>query len=250
MNLFRTTALSAALISSCFIAQHAAADTILGIYAGAGAWNAELEGNIGKPAVDMADLGADRETNTYFYIALEHPIPLIPNIKLQYADISSSQQGVLTNNLGLDGTTFLAGQTVSTDFDLSFVDATLYYEILDNWLNLDIGFTARKFDGHLIANSAQANANVNLDITVPMFYSKAQFDLPFTGFSFAAEGNYASYQDNKVSDISAKVSYTLDSILDAGLEAGWRSLNIKVDDDGAVADVKLTGPYIAAIFHF
>lgn len=250
MSTLRKSALTAAILSSSLFAPLASADLIFGIYAGAGAWNAELDGSIGKPSVSTDALNTDKETNTYFYVAIEHPVPLIPNIKLQYVDIGSSQVGVASNTFSIDGTSFTQNSKIQSDIDLSFVDATLYYELLDNWVNLDIGVTLRKFDGYLAATSDTASARVNVDEIIPLGYAKAQFDLPFTGWSAAVEANYVSYSDSKISDMSAKILYTFDSVIDAGVEAGIRSLDIAIDDGGTNADVKLSGPYVAAIFHF
>ncbi|MGN0921440.1 MAG: TIGR04219 family outer membrane beta-barrel protein [Cellvibrio sp.] len=251
MNMFRKSALAAVALSAASFAPLASADLIFGVYAGAGAWNAELDGSIGKPSISTDDLGTDKETNTFFYVAVEHPVPLVPNVKLQYVDIASSQSGTASTDFSIDGTQFTQSSSVDSDIDLSFVDATLYYELLDNWLNLDIGVTLRKFDGYLAATSDTVSARVKVDEVVPLGYAKAQFDLPFTGWSAAVEANYVSYSDSKISDMSAKIGYTFDSlVLDAGIEAGIRTLDITIDDDGTDADVKLSGPYIAAMFHF
>lgn len=228
----------------------AQADTVFGIYAGAGSWNAELEGNVGDPAISMSELGASDERNHYYYIAIEHPLPLIPNVKLQYNDISSQQTATIDKTFELDGTEFTAGSRIHSDFDLSYTDATLYYEILDNWFNLDLGLTLRKYSGHLTAEAETVNQKIDVDLPLPLVYGRFQFDLPFTGLSAGFEGNYISYKDSTVSDYAAKISYVFDSVMDFGIEAGYRAINLEVYEDDVEANLELKGPYIAAIFHF
>ena len=231
----------------------AAADTILGVYAGAGQWQGEYSGNAGDPSIDVKSLGMDEEDNNYYYIALEHPVPIIPNIKLQKMDITSEQTATIYQSFTIDGTTFIVdpinGTEVASDFDLSHMDIVLYYELLDNWVNLDVGLNIRKFDGHVTAVSEFTAESVELDEAIPMIYAKAQFDLPLTGFSVGLEGNAINYEDNRLTDYSAKLQYMFDSALDIGLEVGYREMSLEVDED-VTADIQLKGPYAALLFHF
>lgn len=236
---------------SLALAGNVSADTIFGIYAGAGTWQSEYSGELGKTPASTNELGFDENNNSFYYIALEHPVPLIPNIKLQQNDISSSQTGTLNHEFSLANSTYLTGTELSTDIDLSYTDAVLYYEILDNWLNLDLGVTLRKYSGQLTANANNMNSDkVDVDLTLPLGYARFQFDLPLTGFSAGLEANYINYKDNSISDYSAKVSYTLDSVLDLGIEVGYKAATVKIDEDKVDTDIRLKGPYAAATFHF
>lgn len=236
--------------ASLVMASQVSADTVFGIYAGAGSWQSEYSGDVGQTSASLNDLGVDDNNNSFYYIAVEHPIPLIPNIKLQQNDISSRQTGTLSNDFNLNNQSFPAGTAVTTDFDLSYTDAVLYYEILDNWLNLDVGVTVRKYSGELIAQSLNASDSVDVDVTLPLGYARFQFDLPLTGFSAGAEANLIRYQDNSISDYSAKISYMFDSAMDLGVEVGYKTTSIQIDEDDVNTDIRLKGPYAAAIFHF
>jgi outer membrane protein len=226
------------------------ADTVLGVYAGVGSWDAGFDGRAGDPSISLKDLGVEDQKNRYYYIALEHPIPLIPNIKLERTNISAEQTAVISETFVIDGTSFTANDTVSSEFDLTHTDATLYYEVLDNWLNLDVGITARKFDGFVYAKSSTEMEKVDLDLTLPMLYGKFQFDLPFSGLSAGVDVKYVKYSGDKLTDYTAKVSYLFDSVLDLGIEAGYRKMSLTVDEDDLQARVELTGPYAALIAHF
>ncbi|RZA01786.1 MAG: TIGR04219 family outer membrane beta-barrel protein [Moraxellaceae bacterium] len=226
------------------------ADTIFGIYAGAGVWQSEYSGEAGDPSITLKDLGFKERDNNFYYIAIEHPIPVIPNIRLEHLDLSSKQTSTITRTFELDGTPYLIGDRVTSDFDLTHTDATLYYEILDNWVNLDIGVTARMFDGYVKATSTTSSEKVNVDQTLPLFYAKAQFDLPLTGLSAGVEGNFIKYKDDELSDYRVKVSYLFDSAFDIGVEVGYRQLSLAIDEDDVEADVELKGPYASAIVHF
>jgi outer membrane protein len=232
----------------------AQADTVLGVYAGFSSWDTDYSGKAGEPSITLKDLNVKNgDKNTSYYIALEHPIPVVPNIMLERTNISSKQTAMISKTFTIDGTTFVANDTITSDFDLSHTDATLYYEVLDNWVNFDFGLTARKFDGYFYAASKNVPADskkVNIDYTLPLLYLKAQFDLPFSGLSAGVQGNYVSYSGDKLTDYRAKISYLFDSVLDVGLEVGYREMSLTVDEDDIKADLKLKGPYASVIAHF
>lgn len=235
-----------ALTTAC----QANADTLFGIYAGAGTWQSEYAGEIGKPATSAGDLGMSDSNNNFYYIAIEHPIPFFPNIKVQQNNITSEQSSAIENNFSIGNIYYPSGSVVATDFDLSYTDAALYYELLDNWLTLDLGVTLRKYSGYLEATSASSSDKTDIDISVPLAYGRMQFDLPLTGFFAGFEGNYISYDGNDLADYSAKIGYSFDSALDLGVEVGYRALTINIDDDDVHTNVDIKGPYAAALFHF
>ncbi|RYY74801.1 MAG: TIGR04219 family outer membrane beta-barrel protein [Gammaproteobacteria bacterium] len=242
-----------AAIAAATAASFANADTVLGVYAGYGSWDSSYDGKAGDPSITLKDLGVKDHKNKFFYVALEHPIPLVPNIRLSHTDISTKQTADISRTFTIDDVTYTQGDTVNSEFDLTHTDATLYYEILDNWVNLDVGLTVRQFDGFVYAASTTSpliKTKEKVDEALPMLYGKAQFDLPLTGLSVGVEGNYVSYSGDKVTDYSAKVSYLFDSVLDVGLEAGYRKLSLTVDEDDLQAKVDIKGPYAAVIAHF
>ena len=239
-------------LSACILttASHANADTIFGIYAGASTWQSEYSGEVGKPSASADDLGMGDSNNNFYYIAIEHPIIFFPNIKLQQNNITSSQSGTIDSNFSIGNIGYPSGTKLATDFDLSYTDATLYYELLDNWINLDIGVTLRKYSGYLQAKSTTLTDKTNIDISVPLAYGRVQFDLPLTGFFAGFEGNYISFDGNDLADYSAKIGYLFDSVLDLGIEAGYRDVKMNIDDGDVHTNLDIKGPYVAAIFHF
>ncbi|MGQ9427047.1 TIGR04219 family outer membrane beta-barrel protein [Gilvimarinus sp. F26214L] len=232
-------------------------DTILGIYAGGGVWQTDLSGEVGdvdRLGANLEDFGLDEQDNEFYYVALEHPIPLIPNIRLQNTDMSMSELSSISRTFDLDGQTYTAGETIASDLDFSHLDATLYYELLDNWVNLDLGLTFRKFDGEVRFRSETtgASSDQTLDETVPMVYGKAQFNLPLTGFYVSAGGNFTRYDDSDMSDLQAAVGYMSDGlVLDFGVEVGVRNFSVQLDDVSDLdADLDLEGAFASIYLHF
>lgn len=232
----------------------AQADTIFGLYAGASMWTQAYSGEIefsDQGTIDMEqDLGFDEENASFLYVAIEHMIPLVPNVKLQRSEMSTDATSALTRDITFEGQTFSASEDISSTLDLSHTDATLYYEILDNWVSLDVGMTIRVFDGEIgvITSDGSLSANQSISAPLPMFYGKAQFDLPFSGFSVGAEANYLMVSGNGVSDVLVKAAY--ESPYRLGVELGYRTFTFKLDDiDDLYGELTVEGPYLAATLH-
>ncbi len=217
---------------------------ILGATAGVQHWNQSWEGAVqsGSDQVDVQDdLGYDEDTGSSFYVALEHPLPLLPNIRLQRTSLEMSETSTLSRSFTYDGQVYVANDTVDSTVDLSHTDATFYYEILDNWVNLDVGFSIRLFDGEANIDSTTASGSVDLDAPVPMLYANARFDLPFTGMYAQAVGNMLSVGDNSITDMSVGIGYEIAVV---SIEAGYRSFDLTLEDDEEEADITVDGLYV------
>jgi len=230
------------------------ADTVFGIYAGAYSWKADFSGDINDTdndqTIDLEDeLGLSDESSNVFYVAIEHPVPVLPNVRIQHTALDSSAEGRLEGNVTFDDVDFTFGENVATDIDLTHTDLTLYYEILDNWVNLDIGVTARVFDGEIKIEGVGDIAQVDVDATLPMLYVAAQFDLPLTGLSAGVGGNAIDYSGNTLLDLNAYVQYEF--AFGLGLRGGYRTFTLELDDvDDIDSDLTLDGAYGALVFHF
>jgi outer membrane protein len=242
-----------ALAASLVLAAPLASADFLAIYGGLGQWNTEFSGELGSSDTNIRQLGFRDSDNGFFYVGLEHFIPLVPNVRLQRTNLSDARNSTLTSNFTLDGQTFTADTDVRTEIDLSHTDAVLYYQLLDNWISLDLGLALRKFDGFASVtnrdNPAQSE-RVNIRETIPMLYGGAQFDFPMTGWYVGVDAYLISVGDNKITDFAAKAGYTFSFVaVDMGLELGYRDLTIEYDED-TTADITFKGVYLGATLRF
>ena len=60
----------------------AQADTLLGLYIGGQIWSNDASGSFGQGNDNQAVFEFDEKNQGSFHVAFEHPIPLIPNIKI------------------------------------------------------------------------------------------------------------------------------------------------------------------------
>lgn len=238
--MFNKNLLTAALLTSMSIGAHA---DIIGASAGAYKWKQSWEGDVqsGADKIDMnEDLGYDDENGTSVYVAFEHPIPVLPNVRLQRTDLEISERNQLSRSFEFEGDIYTAADTVESTTDLTHTDATFYYEVLDNWVNLDVGLTVRMFDGEIRLATTGREGSVELDAPVPMLYGNARFNLPFSGLYAQAVGNVISFGDNSVTDMAVGLGYEVAVV---SLELGYRNFDVSLEDDDEEANITVDGLY-------
>jgi len=260
--LSRLAYLVLALVLATTPALDARADTIFGVYVGGGVWSQDVEGtavsSTGVALVDTAantldledDLGFSNENNRYFYVGLEHAIPVVPNIRVDYSEIAQSATGQLNRSLSFNGQTFDFSSNITSDIDLEQTDLLLYYEVLDSVVSLDLGIGVRYVDGFVeVADDAGLSA-AEFDGLIPLVYAGGRADLPLTGFSVAAQARGLSYKGEQLIDAEARIGWESD--LGLGIEVGYRVLNLEVDelDEIDAADLRFQGPFAGLNFSF
>lgn len=223
---------------------------IIGLTGGAYVWKQSWDGDVrsGPSANDeisvQDDLGYDDDTGSSFFIAIEHPVPLIPNIRLQRSEMEISEKATLSRTFSFEGKTYTAGDDIDSTTDLSHTDATFYYEILDNWVNLDIGFSVRVFDGEVRLKTNSFDESLDLDAPLPMAYANARFDLPFSGLYAAAVGNVIAFDGNSVTDITMGVGYEIGI---AAIELNYRNFDVSLEDDDEEAGITVDGVFLGVV---
>lgn len=231
MKLLKLTLLALGT-SVCGLAQ---AD-VIGVKADLSYWNYNGEANMAAQT-SAPDQDLDRKGSAQLSLAIEHPIPLIPNAKIRYVNLKTQTENEV------------AGQPVY-DLDIDHTDFILYYEVLDNIVDADIGFGASNINGDVKTLGLN---KTDIDKTIPVIYGSAGVKLPFTGLSAKAELLYSNVNDTKITDAQAELQYNfIDNLLvDVGLKAGYRILDIKLDDYEK-NDLKFNfkGPYIGLDVHF
>lgn len=240
------------ITSLLFASANVFADTI-GIYAGISVWQADNDGSFGvTDSISTAELGLKSDDVNSFYVALEHPLPIIPNIRISQTPLETEGSATLAAPYTFDNITFPVDTPVSTKIDLSHTDYTLYYEILDNIASVDLGISARVFDGTANMASDALSEQVNFSVTVPMLYGRVQFDLPLTGFYVGGTLKYVGLDGDKLQDMEARVGYMTSGLpASVGVELGYRKMSLEVDDDDDLqTDLNFDGAYAGVVFHF
>ncbi len=238
--------------SLVFLIPAANADT-LSVTVGGGLWNEAPSGTIqknGDPAT--VDLNNDLFFNTsnqgYFFANFEHPVPLLPNIRVLYTNIDHSGSG--SSTFTYNGQSFTGN--ITSDAKIKTLDMIAYYQVLDNVVNLDLGINIRKLDvSYNFTSSAgplSQTASDSVSKTIPMLYGLIGVS-PWPGLTISADVSYLSYSGSKISDITAKIAYT--TKMHIGVEAGYRREQLILDNiDNSNASITFGGAFAGAYVKF
>lgn len=256
MKKFLTVAALAATLP-----QAASALPLVDLYAGSYYWDQTVSGDVVNGKADLEDdLNLDAGGQGVVYVAFEHPIPVIPNVKIKQTSMDSSGTGTVDSGFNFDRTTAAAvgDVAVKSVLDLSHTDYTFYWSLPLPIVTFDFGLTARQFDGSMsvidTVNGTTVSEQADFDFVVPMGYLNAGIDIPLTGLSLAANLNTISYGDTSMTDFDANMTYVLPLIplLDVGISAGYRSFDLELDeaDFGDLsASTTVAGPYLGISLH-
>lgn len=211
-------------------------------------------------AIDLDKDTLKDTSNAFYFVALEHPVPFVPNIRLAYTMLDHRGKGSFQYFI-CDPCTINKGRV-----DLSHVDISPYYKVVSNrWVSLDLGLTARIFTGsvsgkeivHNEVNLAQGlSIGSSLKSTYALAYADLQFHVSDTGLSFGTLLNGGGTNKETAVDIDAYLAYA--SPIGIGITAGYRYLDIEIKSDAILAgskvklqtDVQASGPYLGLYLRF
>ena len=242
--------LTAAALAA-LLPQAASALPLVDFYAGSYYWDQAVSGDVNKTVDLEGDLNLSAGGQNVTYFAFEHPIPMIPNVKLKTSNLSTDGKATAGSlDLGIGTVT----GAIDSDFDLSHTDYTFYWGLPLPLVTFDFGLTLRQFDGEMTSTDANGTVSTDLDFVIPMGYLKAGIDIPLTGLSFGGDINVISVGSTSVSDYDLNMTYVLPLIplLDVGISAGYRSFDLDLDEDDfgdLSAKATIDGPYLGLSLH-
>lgn len=225
---------------------------------GVGAWAQKPSGEIsytesGANGSDKSD--ESKETQVYVWALLKHPVPVVPNLRLEYVSLK---------NTGTATGTFkeFTASGGKTTLEMTQFDVIPYYNLLDNtaWITLDVGldFKVTKIDykaAGVTGIPVGTEYTDSVTAVIPLVYVRGRVEIPATNIGLEADVKYVSYNANVIYDARAKVDYTLDFIpvVQPAIEVGYRVQKIKLEDDSAgsaSADIEFAGIYAGLMLRF
>ena len=223
---------------------------------GVGAWTQTPKGNATYTdggANGLYTSSENKETSPYVWMLIKHPVPVLPNIRLEY--VSLEDKGVASGEFK-DFDIGAASTTLS--YDMKQYDIIPYYNILDNtaWITLDLGLDIKIIDASYTAapTTGFAGYRDSVIFPVPLLYARARVQIPSTDLGLEADIKYITTGDSTVYDARAKVDYTLKfvPVIQPALEVGYRVQKIDIDEDSidAKLDIDFSGVYAGLMVRF
>ncbi|MDH3388702.1 MAG: TIGR04219 family outer membrane beta-barrel protein [Gammaproteobacteria bacterium] len=203
--------------------------------------------------IDLVDdLDIENPEQKSMVLILEHPIKALPNIRYQAHDLDSSGFSTMGSDSSFSGRSLNSGNEVTSTVDLSQNDIVLYYQLLKNRINLDLGVDLKRFDGE-VSFDGTTSTIVAVDETIPLLYLSARYDLPKSGFYVGASIN-ANFINLGLSESSAQDSTIMlgyESGNGLGVEGGYKSFSLELDNANNLAtDLEYDGLYLNGYFNF
>ena len=223
---------------------------------GVGAWMQESKGSVSYTdgGADGSYVSSEKDsTEPYVWALIKHPVPILPNLRLEYVSLKDS---------GVASGTFkdfdITSASTTLSYDVKQYDIIPYYNILDNtaWITLDLGLDIKIVDASYTAAASAPFAGYNDSITfaLPLLYARARVEIPSTDIGLEADIKYITTGDSTVYDARAKVDYTLDfvPVIQPALEVGYRAQKIDIDESSVDAklDIEFSGFYAGLMLRF
>jgi outer membrane protein len=228
----------------------------IGVTAGAQAWSSTFDGRFGKSAEQTA-FELDSKIQGSYFLAFEHPLPFLPNLRIAQTSLDTDGTTVLVNDFEFEETTFTSGSSVATVFDFNYRDYTLYYEVFDNDLvSFDFGLTVRDVDTDISAVATSDNsisARQKASGYLPMLYVATEIGIPTTDWFVFANGNFLSFDNHTLYDYQVGARYQLVDNLAVELSGtlGYRAFNVQLEDlDDLYTDLDFKGIFAGIQVHF
>lgn len=228
-------------LATLLVTANAHAET-LGAGFGVGLWKATPSGSINSFNIKN-DAGLKSNNNTYAWAYINHPLPFVPNVRIERTDMSNSGTGSVSEFLD----TRFTGET-NTRMTLDQTDALLYWGFSLPLIRFDYGLGAKQVSGHVTITDIHSNSShQSLSETLPIGYLSGQFSLPALPITLSADTKTLGSRFN---DTTFKARYDITSFgLKLGAEAGYRmqiidsndinNLNIDIKQDGYFAGIIL-----------
>jgi len=239
MRFTRKTLILSTLMLACTGVAQA---EFIGLNIGSGTWNPaptnSLTGNNDDLDSQSSVPGFDDQSTPSLLFVIEHPVTILPNFRYQDSALDSNGSDTLNGgSLSFSNESSGDGATGST-YDLAHNDIVLYYELMDNWINLDFGVDLKSFAGEISpSDSSPGSTPLPIDETIPLFYLSARFNLPFNGFYVGADINSNfSISDSVAEDSTFLLGFKSDSGLrvEGGVKMFSLDLNRSNDVDASL----------------
>jgi len=197
------------------------------------------------------DLGMDDSEDYFLEAALQ-----LGSFRLfaAYLPINFSGDGVLTENINFNGETFVTGSRVESEVDIDIYEAGLAWFLVnldDLPVRVQLGpeVSVKYIDTHVELQNRDLGLTESDDFGVPLPTVGVRGRLAVADLlGVVGRVGYAEYSDNSFMDVDAQVEFSPLPLV--GLFAGYRYLDIDVDENDVLIDATFAGPYAGALVRF
>lgn len=197
------------------------------------------------------DLGVDDSDDFFLEAALQ-----LGSFRLfaAYLPINFSGDSVLAEDIAFNGETFVQGSRVESEVDIDIYEAGLAWFLVnmdDMPVRIQLGpeVAVKYVDTHVEMQDSDLGLSESEDFGVPIPTVGVRGRLAFADLlGVVGRAGYAEYNDNSFMDIDAQVEFSPLPLV--GLFAGYRYLDVDIDESDVLIDATFSGPYAGALVRF
>jgi hypothetical protein len=238
-------------------ASPAFADELLSLKAGylaldpSGDVAVSVDGLIGTLLDVEDDLGLDDSEEYFVEAALQ-----LGSFRLfaAYLPVSFSGDSVLTKDINFKGETFVLGSRVESDVNIDIYEAGLAWFLInidDMPVRIQFGpeMAVKYVDASVELQNSSHGLNESESVGVPIPTLGARVRVSVADYlSVVGRVGYLEYDGNSFLDVDAQMECS--PIPMVGLFAGYRYLDVDVDENDVLIDATFAGPYAGALIRF
>jgi hypothetical protein len=241
---------------SIFPVTTATADEIISLKLGYASLDADGtfaadDGGIGTDIDFDSDLNFEDSEHVYAQAALQ-----LGRFRLsaEYLPLDFSGNNTITRNINFGGLTFPAGTNVASDVEMSVLDFAMAFHILDfddGPLRLQLGpeVAVKIADIDLSFRDTVTNIVESVSATVPVPTIGARGRIAFSDYAgVVGRIGYLEVSGNSVLDADVQLEFSPIPLL--GIFAGYRYVDVEVDESDVRINSTFSGPYAGVLARF
>jgi outer membrane protein len=223
-----------------------------------GIWNHDPNGIINYNGDDVelnSDLALSDRSDINVWCRVEHPVPMLPDIKIQYTPIKVKDSNSGNRPFQFGGYTF--DNATQSELEMDIIDVQLYNHLplvqTASLKSLDFtyGLNFRFLNANAFIQEVQTVNSRSRSFSTPLAMLYAGFRIaPVDSFSFSGDFQGTAYSGNHWYDITAEVQISpFTDIIFLGI--GYRYQDFKIDDvQDVTADQTMQGWFAELGFRF
>jgi hypothetical protein len=175
------------------------------------------------------------------------------HLDLGYTKIDYSGSNVLTRDIVFNGKTYSIGDLVSSSIEYKMIDFHYQYDFinLENALaGFSLGgvFQVKYLDGEVTLKTTGLDEKEDFTLPIPMVGLNLHIGIIADILEARVRGTIMTYSGNSMYELMGDISWTPFPFI--GIHGGYKTFVIDVEEEDALLDYNMSGPFAAITISF
>jgi hypothetical protein len=175
------------------------------------------------------------------------------HLDLGYTKIDYSGSNVLTRDIVFNGKTYSIGDLVSSSIEYKMIDFHYQYDFID-LENVLAGFSlggvlqVKYLDGEVSLKTTGLDEKEDFTLPIPMVGLNLHIGIIADILEARVRGTIMTYSGNSMYELMGDISWTPFPFI--GIHGGYKTFVIDVEEEDALLDYNMSGPFAAITISF